>query len=120
MTKSLTYLAISSRQSYVALTKCGTIHLNWQGQQIHLHPHRFRRLVRLLDESVQRNQAGDLRDGGICLLRGDDGDYHLTVGAFGLHVASGHLNALTQMVQDACHWCPPAPTESLQMSMEPA
>ena len=120
MSKSLTYLAISNHESYVAITKCGTVHLNWQGQQIHLHPHRFHRLARLLDQSVQQAYANNLRDGGISLMRGDGGDYHLTVGAFGLHVASNHLNGLVEMVNEACHWCPVAPLENSQVGLEPA
>jgi hypothetical protein len=120
VTTSLTYLAISNREDYVAITKCGTVHLNWQGQQIHLHPHRFQRLARLLDQSVQQAFTDNLRDGGISLMRGDGGDYHLTVGAFGLHIASNHLNELVQMVNEASHWCPAIPIDNSQVGFEPA
>jgi hypothetical protein len=120
VTKSLTYLAISNRESYVAITKCGTIHLNWQGQQIHLHPHRFQRLARLLETSMKQAYANNLRDGGISLTRGDGGDYHLTVGAFSLHIASDHLSKLVQMVEEASHWYPTLPVANTQAGIESA
>ncbi len=104
MNRNLTYLAISNRKSFVAVTKGGTIFINWEGETIELHQGRFKRLARLLKQSAHCMDSEELSDGGLCLTRGDGGDYHLTVGAFGIHVASNHFDSLVRMVLEASHW----------------
>jgi hypothetical protein len=113
MQNHLTYLAIRNHQRFIAISTSGTIHIQWEGQTLHLHHSKFDQLVHLMASSrdlPEYSTTGEPNHGGLSLSRGDGGDYHLTAGDFGMQISSQHFDSVVRMVEEACHWlhCKPS------------
>lgn len=96
--QELTLVAQVGDHQYLAYCEHGSIHLGWYYGTFHLQWDDFRRIVRLLEQSVDTPDFTQLKGEGCCLIRQKNRCLQFWIGPTALFLAEAELSKLVELV----------------------
>lgn len=99
--ENLTIMAQVGDYQYLACCEHGVVHLGWYFGAFHLRPDDFKRIAKLLEQSVAASHWVKLQGEGCGLVRQRNGCFQLWIGQSVLFLLEAELGQLIELVQAA-------------------